>query len=369
MPARAVHFAGSGTFAIFREIQRSMRAIKTIFIILGAIVGLLIILGLIGPKTSVVERSTSINAPAEVIYPMVASLKTMHEWSPWKDMEKDQEVQFTGEDGAVGSVQTWAGDTVGSGSMEVIELEANKHVGTDLRFIKPWEAQSKVDLDLEADGDAATKVTWKMTQENGFMGRIMSVFMNMDKMVGPDFEKGLAKLKTMAEAKEGELAELRKKTFNGYVIETVDRPEMVYVGKRKVVKWKDMQGYFGSTFGAAFPAVSKAGLEMSGAPSGLYYTWDEENKQADLMAGIPVAGGADTKVAGMQTAVVPAGKALFIPYTGGYHGSGKAHEAMDQMMKANGLEFRDVVIEEYVTDPMKEPDSTRWLTNIFYMIK
>ncbi|MCB9169318.1 MAG: SRPBCC family protein [Flavobacteriales bacterium] len=346
-----------------------MRALKTILIILGAIIGLLIILGLIGPKTSVVQRSTTIAAPADVVYPMVASLRTMHDWSPWKDMEKDQKVEFSGEDGTVGSMQMWEGDTVGKGSMEVIELEANKHVGTDLKFIEPWEAESKVDLDLEEEGDAGTKVTWKMTQQNGFMGRIMSVFMDMDKMVGPDFEKGLAKLKTMAEAKEQELAAIRDKTYNGFVIETVDRPELVYVGKRKVVKWKDMHDYFAASFGAAFKAVGAAKMEMEGAPSGLYYKWDEANKEADLMAAIPVKADADAKVVGMQTAVVPAGKALFIPYKGGYYGSGKAHEAMDQMMKAKGLELRDVVIEEYVTDPEQEPDSSKWLTNIYYMIK
>ena len=125
-----------------------MRALKTILIILLAVAALIVVLGLIGPKTTVVERSTVIAAPVESVYPHISSLKESFKWSPWIDADKDQKTTFSGTDGTVGSIQEWVGDTVGTGSQEIIELESNKHVGSTLKFIEPFESQAKVDLDL-----------------------------------------------------------------------------------------------------------------------------------------------------------------------------------------------------------------------------
>ena len=95
-----------------------MRALKTILIILLALGALLVVLGFMGPKTTVVERSAVIEASPEVIYPKIASLRTMHSWSPWREMELGQETTYTGTDGEIGAMQSWVGDTVGTGSLE-----------------------------------------------------------------------------------------------------------------------------------------------------------------------------------------------------------------------------------------------------------
>ncbi|MCB0793619.1 MAG: SRPBCC family protein [Flavobacteriales bacterium] len=342
-----------------------MRALKTLLIIILALVGLIVVLGLIGPGKSVVERSTVIAASPDVIYPMISNLKASQDWTPWKDMDKDQLVTYEGTDGTVGSKMTWQGDTVGKGSQEITALRTNEHVGSELKFIEPWEAVSQVDLDM-AEVDGGTEVKWTMTQENGFMGRVMGVFMDMDKMVGPDFERGLANLKTLAEEKA---AASGPAEYRGFTINTVERPEMVYIGMRKLIGWDQMKGHFESTFPAAFGAAAAAGMEFTGSPSGLYFSWDEENKQTDLMAAVPVKGDANSTLPGMETHVVPGGKALHIAYMGAYEGSGEAHMAMDDMMKERGIEFGSVAIEEYVTDPTTEPDTSKWLTNIYYMVQ
>ncbi|MEZ4807881.1 MAG: SRPBCC family protein [Flavobacteriales bacterium] len=342
-----------------------MRALKTILIILLALGALLVVLGFMGPKTTVVERSAVIEASPEVIYPKIASLRTMHSWSPWREMELGQETTYTGTDGEIGSMQSWVGDTVGTGSQEVIELEANKHVGTKLKFIEPWESESKVDLDLAPEGDG-TKVTWRMTTENGFGARIMNVFMNMDEMVGPDFEKGLANLKVMSEAEQATAME----SAGDYAPTIVERPEMVYIGMRdKKVKWADLGAYFGKVLPAAGKAVGEAKLEMAGAPSGIYFEWNETDQTADLMAGMPVKAASTVKVPGMETYTVPASRMAMIAYYGDYDQSEAAHNAMNKYIADNGLTHYGNVIEEYVTDPGSEPDTTKWLTNIYYMVK
>jgi effector-binding domain-containing protein len=107
-------------------------------------------------------------------------------------------------------------------------------------------------------------------------------------------------------------------------------------------------------------------LSLAGAPSGLMYTWDMENNVADMAAGIPISEQAD--VDGFDIIEV-GGKSLHIQYYGSYEGSAEAHYAMEDYMKENVLELNEVVIEEYITDPVNEPDTSKWLTNIYYMVR
>lgn len=345
-----------------------MRVLKTILIILLSLVGLWLLLSLIGPKTSHVERSTVINAQPGTVYDYAKYLKNMDEWGVWRSMDKDAKYELIGEDGTVGAKQAWDGDTVMQGSMTITALEPNKSVKSDLAFGDFMTSQVELGLQPVEGG---TEVKWSLDGEIPFMGRAMMLFMSMDDQVGKDFDTGLANLKRIVEAKEAEAAAaLAAKTSGGYVIETLDRPEMVYVGKRnKKVKWQDMGAFFASSFPAAGKAAGEAKLEMAGAPSGVYFEWNEKDQTADLLAGMPVKGTADLKVAGMETVVVPASKVLHIPYYGAYEKVGPAHEAMDAYIKANNLTHYANVIEEYVTDPMTEKDTTKWLTNIYYLVK
>jgi effector-binding domain-containing protein len=284
-------------------------------------------------------------------------------------MDKDQVQSIQGTDGTVGAIWMWEGDTVGKGMQTLTSLEPNKSVRAELKFVEPMESVSTATYDLEVVGDS-TRITWGMEGKNGFMGRIMGVFMDMDKMLGPDFEKGLATLKGMAEQDHAEaLAERQAKTVDGFVIETVERPETVYVGKRAKVKFADMSAFYGKTYAAAGEAVGKAGLEMAGAPSGVYFEWDEKKGETDMMAAMPVKAGSDLKVEGMDVHTVPASKMLHIAYSGAYEGSAKAHYAIDGYIRTKGLTHYGNVVEEYVIGPASEPDTAKWLTNIYYMIK
>lgn len=342
-----------------------MRALKTILIILLALVAILVILGLMGPNDFRVERSAVIKAPVEVVYANVSSLAGMDKWGPWKEMEHNMTATLSGSpDGQVGAISHWKSDE-SEGEQELAELEPNKSVKTKLRFISPWEANNEATYDLEAMGDS-TKVTWGIQGQNNFMGKIMSVFMDMDKMVGPMFEKGLANLKGLAES---EATAAKEKPAPSMEIASMDRPATLYFGERKRVKWSDLKAFYAENLMKSMGIIQKAGVQPIGAPSGVYFEWDEKNQEADLLAGIPVPSDAKAKLKGMTFYETPASKAYQIAYYGGYTGVGKAHEAMDAKMKADGVAMNANVVEEYVTDPGQEPDSTKWLTNVIYLIK
>lgn len=342
-----------------------MRALKTILIILGALLGVIILLGLMGKKEFRVERSITIQAPAAAVYANISSLAGMDKWGPWKEMEHNMTATLSGSpDGQIGAISHWKSDE-SEGEMELAELVPNSKVSTKLRFISPWAANNEATYDLEALGDS-TRITWGMQGQNNFMAKVMSAFMNMDAMVGPMFEKGLSNLKTLTEQEHA--ASVSAKGA-GYEITVTDRPAMLYVGKREVVKWADMKEFFGKNFGAGFAAIGKAGVAPAGAPSGVYFAWNEKDQTADMIAGVPVAMDAKAKLKGMDVFEAPASKAYVIDYVGGYMGVGKAHEAMDVRMKADSVQINQVVIEEYITDPGQEPDSTKWHTNVVYLVK
>ena len=168
--------------------------------ILAGILLLLLIGYLAGPASYDVSRTVEVNKPASAVYDYLKYLKNQDEWSPWQRRDPGMKKGFRGTDGTVGAVSSWAGNKdVGSGEQEITRLVEGKRVETKLRFFKPWKSQSDAFMEVEPTGKDASRVRWGFTGRNGFPMRLMMLFMNMDKMVGKDFEEGLANLKTRLE--------------------------------------------------------------------------------------------------------------------------------------------------------------------------
>ena len=149
--------------------------------------------------TYVVERSLRIDAAPQVLFDMTSNFRNWEEWSPWEELDPNMEKRFHGDDGSVGSGYSWKGNRkAGQGRMTISELQSPNRVAIDLRFEKPFKSQSVNTFELTPE-DGGTNVTWTMTGSHNWMSKIMGVFMPMDKLVGKDFEKGLAKLKAVAE--------------------------------------------------------------------------------------------------------------------------------------------------------------------------
>ncbi|MCL4281211.1 MAG: SRPBCC family protein [Flavobacteriales bacterium] len=346
-----------------------MRALKTVLIIVVALVVFGLLLGLVGPKHSHVERSVAIGAPQSVVWNHVATLRGHDAWSPFRDLDPAMKVSYEGEDGALGSKSTWEGPEAGKGMQEITAVEPGKSMMVGLHFMEPFSEEAEASIALEPAGDS-TKVTWAYDGENSFIARIMCVFKDMDAMMGPVFASGLSKLKQLSEADAAKLAaDLKARTFRGYEVDEVDRPAVTYCGIRNTVKWADLYSFFSGSFHTTEQALGQVGMKITGAPAGLFYKWDEAKKSTDVMAAMPVVADSTVQVAGCTWVTIPAGKALKVTHHGNYDNTQEAHHAMDDMMKVKGLQLRDAVIEEYVTDPGQEPDTAKWLTNIYYPVR
>ncbi len=171
-----------------------------LYILLG-IVGLIIVLAIIAPKSYDVSRSTVISRPKSEVFDYLRSLQKMDEWSPWAKKDPNMEKKFTGIEGEVGSMSYWNGNKeVGEGEQEIKNIIDGTRIESELRFLKPWKSTSDCYMDVDDEGDGKTKVTWGFSGKNKFPMSIFALFMSMDKMVGKDFEEGMQNLKSVLES-------------------------------------------------------------------------------------------------------------------------------------------------------------------------
>jgi uncharacterized protein YndB with AHSA1/START domain len=147
-----------------------------------------------------IARAATIAAPAEAIFPMIDDFRRWADWSPWETKDPNMKRTLGGSARGPGAVYAWKGNSsVGEGRMEIRETAPPRRVAIDLEFALPMKARNVVEFTLEPDG-AGTRVTWAMRGPSPFISKLMGLVFNMDKMVGGDFEAGLAKLKALAEA-------------------------------------------------------------------------------------------------------------------------------------------------------------------------
>jgi uncharacterized protein YndB with AHSA1/START domain len=151
------------------------------------------------PDTFEVRRTATIDAPAEVVFPLVNDFHQWDSWSPWEKLDPNMKKTHGGAASGLGAIYAWEGNSdAGAGQMEIIESEAPSKVTIQLDFTAPFESTSTTEFMLEPDGDA-TMVTWSMYGPMQFLTKVMCVFVSMDAMIGKDFEEGLASLKAAAE--------------------------------------------------------------------------------------------------------------------------------------------------------------------------
>jgi len=173
--------------------------LKKVLIGVAIVVVVFIIVVALQPSEFRIVRSATISAPASVIFARVNDFHNWEEWSPWAKLDPAMKTTFEGASSGVGAVYTWAGnDEVGEGRMTLTENRPDEFIRIKLEFLAPFAATNTTEFTFTPDGDR-TAVSWSMYGENNFMAKAFSLFMDMDKLIGADFEKGLTQMKAVAE--------------------------------------------------------------------------------------------------------------------------------------------------------------------------
>ncbi len=169
-----------------------------ILLVVVAIVAGLLLFAATRPDGFRLERQTTIKAPADQIFAHLNDFRAWAAWSPWEKIDPAMQRTHSGAASGVGAAYAWDGPKVGAGRMEILETAPPQSATIKLDFTRPFEAHNTIRFTLTAAGDSTT-VNWAMEGKNNFMAKVMGLFLNMDKVVGKDFEAGLANLKALAE--------------------------------------------------------------------------------------------------------------------------------------------------------------------------
>jgi hypothetical protein len=152
------------------------------------------------PSTFHVERRMTINAPAAMVFQQINNFHNWNGWSPWAKMDPNAKNQFSGAEAGTGASFSWQGNkNVGEGKMTIIGSNAPTLVRIQLDFLKPFPGTSVAEFNIIPQGSQST-VTWKMDGNHSFIPKIFATFCNMDKMIGENFESGLASIKGITES-------------------------------------------------------------------------------------------------------------------------------------------------------------------------
>ena len=173
--------------------------IKTVAVVVVLLLAAILIFAATRPDTFRVERSASIEAPPEKIFPLIADFENWRAWSPWERLDPALKRSYSGPRSGKGAAYAWEGNgEVGHGRMEIEQASPPSRIVVKLDFMKPFEAHNVAEYTLERKGDA-TQVTWAMHGPSPYAAKLMGIFFSMDRMVGSKFDEGLANLKALAE--------------------------------------------------------------------------------------------------------------------------------------------------------------------------
>jgi Polyketide cyclase / dehydrase and lipid transport len=167
--------------------------------ILLALVAALLVFATTRPNHFSVQRSINILAKPDRVLPLLTDFHRWPEWSPWEKLDPAMQRTHSGAANGVGAIYNWTGNSkVGAGRMEITGVQGQQRVSVKLDFFRPFKSQNLTEYTLEENGNATT-VNWTMSGPATFVTKLMGVFVSMDKMIGKDFEAGLAQMKVVAE--------------------------------------------------------------------------------------------------------------------------------------------------------------------------
>ncbi len=331
--------------------------LRFIGILLLVLVLIVIILGLIEPKEVTVERSIVINGPREVVWDQMVKFKNSPNWDPWMAADPSAVRTYFGTDGQPGSGYSWVGKKLGEGNMTDTGIDGNK-MKYWLHFEKPWFMKSDASgfYKVEDAGNGQTKVTWNYYQHMDFPKNASQVIMSPEKMLGNMFDSGLNNLKKYVESgKAG--------TGSAGTVKEVEFPTHNYAGIRKTVTMADMMKFFEEA--TATLNTNLGGI--IGPEATLYYTWDTVKHTTDMAVVYPIADSIKS-AKGVSIFHINAAKADMIVHKGGYGTLSSSHMAVNKYMAEKGHQM-GLSIEEYTVSKKQEPDSNKWVTNIYYITK
>jgi effector-binding domain-containing protein len=342
-----------------------MRILKKVALVIGAlIIVYVVVAAFCSPKVHV-QRSAMISADSKTTFDQVNILKNWQSWSYWDNIDPNMKSEYEGPESGIGAVHKWSSDndSVGHGSLTITKSEPGKLVEYELLFEGMGSSLGGWQFSDTAGG---VMVTTYMDMEPPFFMRPIMAMMNMDEMLGADFEKTLAGLKKRSE----ELAAAPKTPE--MKIELTTMGPMKFLAIRDSATDKELEKKFGPMYAEIQAVMEKQKLTFAGSPIGIYYDYKDLADGSMWFvfdAAIPVDKAAKDDGRVHYTETAGGGNVVKASYYGSYDGMKPAHDAINEWIKKNNKKVNGPVWEIYVTDPGTEPDPSKVLTEIYYPVE
>ncbi len=338
-----------------------MRLVKVVLAGVVMLLVLLVIVGLLLPRRAHMVRSISIDSPQSTVFTLVNGFHAFERWSPWHEKDPAMQYELTGPAAGVGAGMRWqsAVPEVGSGAQEIVESRPFSRLETVVDFGAPGTARTAFDIE---DNQEGSRVTWSLDIDFGYHlpGRYFGLF--LDDVAGPDYERGLERLKALAES-------LPEVDFSDADIELVqtDSVRIAYKSASASPNPTAIIAALAVAYVEVTAFMELNGVTRQGPPLAIIRYWGPASYEFD--AAIPVSHeAAKSKNSVVQLGDTYAGRAVKAVHVGPYKTRARTHEQVQAFMAARGLEQDGDPWEEYVSDPGKTP-SQELITHIYYPIR
>ncbi len=327
---------------------------------------LVFVIGLFLPSKAHVERSRTIPAKPTVVFNLINDLNQWPKWSAWHQIDLVMKVDYQNGGVGKGAGYTWTSNhpQVGNGKLEIIESVPFEKITTTMDFGQGGLAYGNFLLTPEGEN---TNVVWSIDMNNDnahfLMKPINNIFnLFMDKMIGPDFEKGLMNLETLAKSipePGGRVDQLVETTSqNMFIVQIESQCAVKEIG----AKLAELYGRIGSK-------MKEAEIEQVGPPMARYPDYKPTDTITNIVAFIPTNKLCNGKDPDVKCLEIKAQKVIKATYLGPYEMNAMAYEAISKYVKEKNMEIMGEPWEEYQNDPTKETDPSKYITNVYWPVK
>lgn len=312
------------------------------------------------PKNVQVSRERVMDDPPEAIFAQISDLNNWKNWSVWYRMDPDADYEYSDPPAGVGAWYSWASEnrSLGKGKLTIVEAEPARSIKTQIEF---GEGMGSIDGSWElTPAEQGTKVVWTADMEFPFFQRWFSVI--IEGKLGPQLESGLFSIDSVASVMGVPIAE------TDYAFEEVMREEMmVYYVTMEDVPFEEISLKMGEAFGILMQWLGDDISNMNNVPMTEYTKWDTEASMCSFRTLVSVQTDREPDVPVMEGTVV-GGRYLKGVHMGAYENMKGIYMAAEGYVPSMGWEMTGGPIEEYITDPGMEPDTSKWITNIYWPI-
>jgi effector-binding domain-containing protein/uncharacterized protein YndB with AHSA1/START domain len=327
---------------------------RKIIYILSCMFLAILIAAMLMPKQISTKIIEEIDSPKSYVFNLLNNQKSVSTWNAWLQEDKDVRLEYIGASTGNGSGYKWESRKIGKGDIQYIEVKDNEKIKAEITVD---DDKSNYTQKL-SEHEGKTTLEWEF---NTYMAFPKNVF-------APWLKYSINKHNRRSVENMRKEIEMRKKgKYHGYDVREIAQNQRYFIISRNKVSFDNIASFYAQNLSAIYQKLSLEGITATAAPCALFYEYDEQKMETDMAVAVPVL--QSIAVKDLQSVTIPSGNAAYVDYYGNSAEAELAHYALDEYIKDRNFGLHIPVIEEYVTDPLKEKDQTKWLTKIYYIIK